>query len=84
MQRAGLTPSEVLTAATRGGAAAMGRAKDLGTIEKGKLADLLVVAADPRADIANLRRLRWVVRGGVVRSLSELHALATRGIKPPS
>jgi len=77
MQRAGLTPREVLMAATRGGAAAMGRDKELGTIEKGKLADLLVVAADPQADIANLRRLRWVVRGGVVRSLSELHALAT-------
>ena len=77
MQRAGLTPREVLIAATRGGAAAMGRDKELGTVEKGKLADLLVVAADPLADIANLRRLRWVVRGGVVRSASELHALAT-------
>jgi imidazolonepropionase-like amidohydrolase len=77
MQRAGLPAREVLLAATRGSARAMGRDKDLGTIEKGKLADLLVVAADPQADIANLRRLRWVVRGGVVRSLSELHALAT-------
>jgi len=83
MQRAGLTPREVLMAATRGGAAAMGRDKELGTIERGKLADLLVVAADPQADIANLRRLRWVVRGGVVRSLSELHALATTPAKPP-
>ncbi len=82
MQRAGLTPSEVLVAATRGGAAAMGRVKELGTIEKGKLADLLVVAADPQADVAHLRRLRWVVRGGVVRSLSELHALATAPAKP--
>ncbi len=77
MQRAGLPPRVVLVAATRGSATAMGRAKDLGTLEKGKLADLLVVAADPEADIANLRRLRWVVRGGIIRSLSELHALAT-------
>jgi imidazolonepropionase-like amidohydrolase len=83
MQRAGLAPREVLIAATRGGAAAMGRDKELGTIEKGKLADLLVVAADPQADIANLRRLRWVVRGGVVRSLSELHALAAAPARPP-
>jgi imidazolonepropionase-like amidohydrolase len=81
MQRAGLTPREVLIAATRGAAAAMGRDKELGTVEKGKLADLLVVAADPLADIANLRRLRWVVRGGVVRSASELHALATTPAK---
>ncbi len=83
MQRAGLSPREVLIAATRGGAAAMGRDKELGTIEKGKLADLLVVAADPQADIANLRRLRWVVRGGVVRSPAELHALATAP-RPPA
>ena len=77
MQAAGLTPMQVLVAATRGGAAAMGREKDLGTVEKGKSADLLVVAADPTADVANLRRVRWVVRGGVVRSIAELHALAT-------
>jgi len=77
MQRAGLAPSQVLVAATRGGATAMGRDKELGTVEKGKLADLLVVAADPLADVANLRRMRWVVRGGVLRSAAELHALAT-------
>jgi imidazolonepropionase-like amidohydrolase len=77
MQRAGLSPREVLVAATRGAAAAMGRGKELGTVEKGKLADLLVVAADPLADVANLRRVRYVVRGGVVRAAAELHALAT-------
>ncbi len=77
MQAAGLTPMQVLAASTRGGAAAMGREKDLGTVEKDKLADLLIVAADPTADVANLRQVRYVVRGGVVRSLAELHALAT-------
>lgn len=77
MQRAGMPARDVLAAATRGGALAMGRQADLGTVEKGKLADLVVVAADPQADIANLRRLRYVVRGGVVRSIEELHALAS-------
>ena len=43
MQAAGLTPMQVLVASTRGGATAMGRAKDFGTVEKGKLADLLIV-----------------------------------------
>jgi imidazolonepropionase-like amidohydrolase len=76
MQRAGLPPRDVLIAATRGSALAMGRQGDLGTLEKGKLADLVVVAADPQADVANLRRLRYVVRGGVVRTLAELRALA--------
>ncbi|HET9212067.1 MAG TPA: amidohydrolase family protein [Thermoanaerobaculia bacterium] len=77
MQAAGLTPTQVLTASTRGGALAMGRAKDFGTVEKGKLADLLIVGADPTADIANLRKVRYVVRGGAVRSIAELKALAT-------
>src|SRR5262249_47185656 len=51
MQAAGLTPTEVLVSATRNGARAMRREKDLGTVEKGKLADLLVVGADPTADV---------------------------------
>ncbi len=82
MQAAGLTPMQVLTASTRGGATAMGRAKDFGTVEKGKLADLLIVAADPTADIANLRKVRYVVRGGAVRSIDELKALATTAAEP--
>jgi imidazolonepropionase-like amidohydrolase len=77
MQAAGLSPMQVLVASTRGGATAMGRAKDFGTVEKGKLADLLIVGADPTADIANLRKVRYVVRGGAVRSIAELKALAT-------
>ncbi|HEX6898725.1 MAG TPA: amidohydrolase family protein [Thermoanaerobaculia bacterium] len=77
MQAAGLTPAQVLTASTLGGARAMGREKDLGSVEKGKLADLLIVAGDPTADIANLRKVKYVVRGGVVRPISELSALAT-------
>lgn len=76
MQAAGLTPLQVLTASTHGGALAMGRDKDFGTVEKGKQADLLIVGADPAADVANLRKVRFVVRGGVVRTISELHALA--------
>jgi imidazolonepropionase-like amidohydrolase len=79
MQAAGLSAMDVLVASTRGGAQAMGRQADLGTVEKGKLADLLVLGADPTADIKNLRRLLWVVRGGVMRPVSELAALATGG-----
>jgi imidazolonepropionase-like amidohydrolase len=73
MQAAGMTPAEVLVASTRGGAHAMGRA-DIGTVEKGKAADLLILSADPSADTKNLRKIRWVVRGGVFRSIEELHA----------
>jgi imidazolonepropionase-like amidohydrolase len=82
MQAAGLTPLQVLTASTRGGALAMGREKDFGTVEKGKQADLLIVAADPAAGVANLRKVRFVVRGGVMRAIEELHALATTAAEP--
>ena len=74
MQRAGLRPMDVLVAATRGGATAMGRLAQLGTVEPGKAADLCVVGADPTGDVANLRRVRFVVRAGVVRATAELAA----------
>lgn len=74
MQAAGLTPLEVLAASTSGGARAMGREAEIGTVEAGKVADLLVVAADPTADVRNLRQLRYVVRGGELRPLAELRA----------
>ena len=74
MQAAGLSAMEVIVAATREAARAMGRGADLGTLEKGKAADLLLVAADPTKDVAAFRRLRYVVRGGVVRPLEELRA----------
>jgi len=72
MQAAGMTPMEVLVASTRGGALAMNRPDQIGTLEKGKRADLLVLGADPTRDIKGLRQLRFVVRNGVVRAPAEL------------
>jgi imidazolonepropionase-like amidohydrolase len=74
MEAAGLTPMQVLVASTHGGAMAMDREKDLGKVEAGKAADLLVVAADPSKSASGLRQIRYVVRGGVVRSAQELRA----------
>ena len=76
MQAAGLTPMQVLVASTQGGSLAMGVSKATGTLEKGKTADLIVVDADPTKDIANLRKLRFVMRAGVLHPLAEL--------RPPS
>ena len=76
MQAAGMTPMEVLVASTRAGALAMRRLEEIGTVEKGKRADLLVVGADPTRDIKGLRQLRYVVKGGVVRAQAELRAAA--------
>jgi imidazolonepropionase-like amidohydrolase len=74
MQDAGLTPMQVLVAATAGGAHALGRDQDLGTLTAGKRADLLVLDADPTEDVRAFRRLRSVVRGGEVRAEGELRA----------
>lgn len=65
MVQAGLTTMEVLVAATSGGAALV-RNDQLGVIAAGKLADLLVLDADPLADIRNTTRIFRVVRGGAV------------------
>ena len=66
MAEAGLTPQEILTAATRGGARVMGREAGLGTLEAGKLADLVLLDADPLAAITNVQRIYRVVKGGLI------------------
>ncbi|HYE35969.1 amidohydrolase family protein [Methylocaldum sp.] len=66
MAEAGLSPREILTAATQGGARVMGRSAELGTVEKGKLADFLLLDADPLADITHLRRIFRAVKGGAI------------------
>ena len=63
MVSAGLSPMQAIVAATRGSAAVL-RASDRGTLEPGKRADFLVLAADPTADIRNTRQLVTVWHGG--------------------
>jgi len=65
MVQAGLTPMQALAAATRGGAAVIGR-DDIGILTPGQLADFVILAADPLADIGNTRRIWRVVKGGNV------------------
>jgi imidazolonepropionase-like amidohydrolase len=62
--RAGLTPMQALQTATRNPAEFMDRLADLGTVERGKLADLVLLDANPLDDIANTRRIRAVVLAG--------------------
>jgi imidazolonepropionase-like amidohydrolase len=64
--QAGLPPAEVLRIATRNGAEALGLLGELGTVETGKRADLLVLSADPLAEIRNTRSIELVIQGGRV------------------
>ncbi len=65
MHEAGMTPLEILRSATVNGAKAMGRS-DLGTIAKDKRADMVLLDADPLADVANLSHAERVIKAGVV------------------
>jgi imidazolonepropionase-like amidohydrolase len=62
----GMTPSRAIAAATRVNAQIIGKAGELGTIEPGKLADVIVVDGNPLFDILALSRVETVVKGGVV------------------
>ncbi|PYS52830.1 MAG: hypothetical protein DMG13_14995 [Acidobacteria bacterium] len=61
---AGLTPFEALQTATTAAADALGAAGDLGSIEAGKLADLVFVDGNPLADVKNARKVRRVMKNG--------------------
>ena len=67
--KAGLTPLQALQAATGWAAECLGRERDLGTVEKGKLADLIVVASDPLSDVTilqNPERIALVLKDGKI------------------
>ena len=68
----GMTPAQAIVAVTKNGALAMRMQSQLGTIEPGKLADLLLLGADPLADIHNVRKLTWVMKDGIVVELAKL------------
>ena len=64
MKRAGLTVTEVIRAFSHGSAAALGLEGERGTLEPGRLADLVILNASPLENIHNLRELHAVLVGG--------------------
>jgi imidazolonepropionase-like amidohydrolase len=72
MHEAGLSPLEVLRSATSNGALALRLADRVGTIAPGKLADLVILDADPLADVGNLSHAYRVIKNGVVFDPKEL------------
>lgn len=70
--QAGFTPAQALQSATRDAAEYLGLLDSAGTIEKGKTADLVLLDADPLADIGNTKKINAVVLGGKLISKQEL------------
>jgi len=73
-----LTPAEAVSAATSGAATFLGREHDLGTIETGKIADLVLLDGSPLENIANTQRVNAVVRAGVYLDRGDLDRLLTQ------
>jgi imidazolonepropionase-like amidohydrolase len=66
LQAAGVSPAEIITIATLNGAKHLGREKDLGSIEPGKIADAVLLNADPTVDINNAKNIVLVMKNGAL------------------
>lgn len=83
--KAGISPAEALRIATWNGAKYSGTLDRLGSIERGKSADLVLIDGDPTADISNIRKIRLVMKEGVAYYPAELYEAVgiTRFSDPP-
>jgi imidazolonepropionase-like amidohydrolase len=70
MEQAGLTPGEILASATLNGARLMGRQHEMGTIEEGKLADLVILDSNPLSSIRNTGEIHMVIKDGNIYRMS--------------
>lgn len=70
MAQAGMRAADVLVAATKNAAAVMGKGRDIGTLERGKYADLVILDADPTRDVRNNRKISNVMKNGVLLNIS--------------
>lgn len=66
MSAAGMTPMQIIVASTKNAAHISGIEDRTGTLETGKLADVLVISGDPLADLQNLRNIRMVIHNGTI------------------
>ena len=70
---AGIPPSDIIRIATLNGAIFLGKERELGSIEEGKIADLVLLAADPTTNINHTKQIVQVIKGGQLINRSELN-----------
>ena len=78
----GIPPLDAIGIATRNGALFLGKERDLGTIEEGKLADLVILDANPAEDIDNVKKIHAVIKAGAVIDRSALQIPANGATEP--
>jgi len=79
--KAGLSPLHILQTATTNAAEFLGRTADMGTVEQGKIADLVLLDANPLEDIRHLRSIQAVIRNGYYYSKEELADLKIKALQ---
>jgi imidazolonepropionase-like amidohydrolase len=86
MEEKGMAPMEMLRAATRNIAEAYGKDKDLGTVEAGKIADLVILDKDPLQSSENYRSIHMIFKDGAVvdREALPIHSILTKPMEPPT
>jgi len=80
--KAGLTPMQALQAATRNPARFLGKDDSLGTAEKGKIADLVLLEANPLESISNTQKIDSVIVNGRLLDRSELDGILAGASNP--
>ena len=80
MAEAGLTPEKIIRAGTRDAAEHLGLLNDLGTVEQGKIADLILIAGDPLKDISSLHKVQMVIKEGRIVYDADEETAAPKGI----
>ena len=79
----GMTNHEALRAATLNGARPLGLSNDIGSLENGKLADMIVLDADPLADIKNTATVRYVMVNGRIFDAQNMAQIGNHPSPPP-
>ena len=70
--KAGVDPMTVLVSATKRNAELIGWEKDIGTLEAGKLADILIIEGNPLVSMRDIAKVRWIIQGGLPYQPEEL------------
>ncbi len=78
LQQGGASPAEIIRAATMIGAEKIGIQQDVGSLEPGKIADLLVLTANPLDDILHTLALKYTVADGIIYDSHTLEVLWPR------